>query len=366
MATDRGVAEVKLAWWRDEMRRLCTGSAAHPVTRYLADMPRANAAAFEPLEHCIEAVGAELSGVPLEHAAELGPHADALYGALLRAASRLADDGDESRLAACTGALASADYLARAVHDYGRESRAGRVPFPVEELLAAGIDNADLAAAGTAPRLETYLAEQRRKAAGGFAAALDALPSARGRRCVIWPYWPPWALKYLSAGRNPSSADFRLADLYNAWNAARRGRGRPLSDQRSLLAIEKDLMTERTSNQKRAVPKDFKAPADLLAGRIIMVTGASSGLGRALAIECARAGATVILSGRNPGKLERVYDEIEKLGAPQPAIAPLDLATATAVDYDGLAQIIGTEFGRPRWAGACGRPARRSHAAGTV
>ncbi len=105
-------------------------------------------------------------------------------------------------------------------------------------------------------------------------------------------------------------------------------------------------MTERTSNQKRAVPKDFKAPADLLAGRIIMVTGASSGLGRALAIECARAGATVILSGRNPGKLERVYDEIEKLGAPQPAIAPLDLATATAVDYDGLAQIIGTEFGR--------------------
>ncbi len=222
VATDRGVAEVKLAWWRDEMRRLCTGSAAHPVTRYLADMPRANAAAFEPLEHCIEAVGAELSGVPLEHAAELGPHADALYGALLRAASRLADDGDESRLAACTGALASADYLARAVHDYGRESRAGRVPFPVEELLAAGIDNADLAAAGTAPRLETYLAEQRRKAAGGFAAALDALPSAARPAMRHLAVLASLGLKYLSAGRNPSSADFRLADLYNAWNAARR------------------------------------------------------------------------------------------------------------------------------------------------
>jgi NAD(P)-dependent dehydrogenase (short-subunit alcohol dehydrogenase family) len=94
------------------------------------------------------------------------------------------------------------------------------------------------------------------------------------------------------------------------------------------------------------IPKDFKAASDLLGDRVIMITGASSGLGRALALDCARAGATVILSGRNPGKLERVYDEIEKLGAPQPAMAPLDLATATAVDYDGLAQIIGAEFGK--------------------
>jgi NAD(P)-dependent dehydrogenase (short-subunit alcohol dehydrogenase family) len=106
------------------------------------------------------------------------------------------------------------------------------------------------------------------------------------------------------------------------------------------------MTSQKTSSQKLAFAKDFKPSPDLLADRVIMITGASSGLGRALAIECARAGATVILSGRNPGKLERVYDEIEKSGAPQPAIAPLDLATATAVDYDGLAQIIGTEFGR--------------------
>jgi NAD(P)-dependent dehydrogenase (short-subunit alcohol dehydrogenase family) len=84
----------------------------------------------------------------------------------------------------------------------------------------------------------------------------------------------------------------------------------------------------------------------LLAGRVILVTGASSGLGRALAIECARAGATVILSGRNGAKLERAYDEIESLGAPQPAIAMLDLEKATAIDYDALADTIGAEFGK--------------------
>ena len=94
------------------------------------------------------------------------------------------------------------------------------------------------------------------------------------------------------------------------------------------------------------IPQQFTPAADLLAGRVILITGASSGLGKALAIECARAGAAVILSARNAAKLDRVYDDIEGMGAPQPAIATLDLATATAVDYDNLAKIIDSEFGK--------------------
>ncbi len=94
------------------------------------------------------------------------------------------------------------------------------------------------------------------------------------------------------------------------------------------------------------IPKQFQADPDLLAGRTILITGASGGLGSALARECAKAGASVILCGRNAVKLERVYDEIESMGAPQPAIAMLDLANATAVDYDSLAATIGEEFGR--------------------
>jgi NAD(P)-dependent dehydrogenase (short-subunit alcohol dehydrogenase family) len=94
------------------------------------------------------------------------------------------------------------------------------------------------------------------------------------------------------------------------------------------------------------IPRDFIPDRDLLRGRAILITGAGSGLGRALAIECARAGASVILSGRNSAKLDRVYDEIEALGGPQPAIAALDLAIATAVEYDALARVIGREFGK--------------------
>ncbi len=94
------------------------------------------------------------------------------------------------------------------------------------------------------------------------------------------------------------------------------------------------------------IPKDFVAEAGLLAGRVILITGAAGGLGRALSLGCARAGASVILAGRNLRKLEKLHDEIEAMGAPRPALAMLDMATATAVEYDALADVIEKEFGR--------------------
>jgi NAD(P)-dependent dehydrogenase (short-subunit alcohol dehydrogenase family) len=59
---------------------------------------------------------------------------------------------------------------------------------------------------------------------------------------------------------------------------------------------------------------DYTAPDNLLANRVILVTGAGDGIGRAAAIEYARLGATVILLGRTVEKLETVYDEIEAAG----------------------------------------------------
>lgn len=93
--------------------------------------------------------------------------------------------------------------------------------------------------------------------------------------------------------------------------------------------------------------KTYTYPADLLAGRIILVTGASDGIGRALAVHAAAHGARVILHGRNASKLEKVYDEIEALeGAPRPSIAVMDLAVAGSEAYTSLADSLAEEFGR--------------------
>jgi len=92
--------------------------------------------------------------------------------------------------------------------------------------------------------------------------------------------------------------------------------------------------------------QDYQAPADLLKGRIIMVTGAGSGIGRTAARAYAAHGATVILVGRTVSKLESVYDEIESAGHPKPAIVPLNLEGAAVKEYEELAMTIEDNFDR--------------------
>ena len=62
------------------------------------------------------------------------------------------------------------------------------------------------------------------------------------------------------------------------------------------------------------------AAEDLLHDRIVLLTGAGDGIGRAMAMAYARHGATVVLLGKTVAKLEQVYDEIEAAGGPTPAI----------------------------------------------
>lgn len=89
---------------------------------------------------------------------------------------------------------------------------------------------------------------------------------------------------------------------------------------------------------------DYQAPADLLAGRVILVTGAGDGIGRAAAEAFAAHGASVILLGRTVSKLEAVYDAIVAAGNPEPAIYPMDLRGATEADYEELATRITDEY----------------------
>lgn len=80
--------------------------------------------------------------------------------------------------------------------------------------------------------------------------------------------------------------------------------------------------------------------------KVILVTGASDGIGKATAIECARQGATVIIHGKTQPKLEILYDEIMQAGYPEPVIYPLDFEKMTPDDCATLNESIAKEFGR--------------------
>ncbi len=95
------------------------------------------------------------------------------------------------------------------------------------------------------------------------------------------------------------------------------------------------------------MPADWASADTSLAERVVLITGAAGGLGRAAARACAQAGATVLLADRRARALEPVYDEIAALpGAPQPVLQPVDLQGATPLEYQALAESIERQLGR--------------------
>lgn len=96
----------------------------------------------------------------------------------------------------------------------------------------------------------------------------------------------------------------------------------------------------------QTLPQGWQPIPHLLANRVILVTGAGDGIGRAAARSFAAHGATVILLGKTQGKLEQVYDEIVAEGHPEPIIIPLDLQYLTPDTARELATTLEQETGR--------------------
>ena len=83
-----------------------------------------------------------------------------------------------------------------------------------------------------------------------------------------------------------------------------------------------------------------------LKNKIILVTGANQGIGKAASIKYASLGAKVILLGRDLKSLEKVYDEIIKHKYSEPMISLMDLEKADGNDYQAVYENMMNEFGK--------------------
>ena len=84
------------------------------------------------------------------------------------------------------------------------------------------------------------------------------------------------------------------------------------------------------------VSRDHIFKVGELKDKVILVTGANRGFGLAITMDLSKAGATVIMLGRDLGSLEYAYDAVVDAGYKEPILYPLDLEGATPENYQEL------------------------------
>ena len=92
------------------------------------------------------------------------------------------------------------------------------------------------------------------------------------------------------------------------------------------------------------VPRDHIFKGGELKDKVILVTGANRGFGLAITMSLSKAGATVIMLGRDLGSLEYAYDAVVDAGYNEPILYPLDLEGATPENYQELQDNILDKF----------------------
>ena len=88
------------------------------------------------------------------------------------------------------------------------------------------------------------------------------------------------------------------------------------------------------------------AASGTFTNRVILVTGATGGLGQMACEALAKEGATLLLLARNEKRLDALYDRMIELGAPTPVSIPLDLAAQKDAQFEELAGMIASQLGR--------------------
>lgn len=173
-ATDAGVAQTRLLWWRSELERLFAGTPQHPVTRALApclerfglDQPR--------LQEIIDGMQMDLDQARYATYRDLERYCHRVAGVVGTLAADIF-----GRNAASTRdyaeALGIAFQLTNIVRDVGEDARKGRIYLPVEDLQRFGVPANDLLNARSSPGFLALMRYQTERARAQYRKAYALL-----------------------------------------------------------------------------------------------------------------------------------------------------------------------------------------------
>lgn len=176
-ATDAGVAQTKLDWWRGEVERLFSGAPSHPVTQALAPHTQPFGITRERMQQVIDGMQMDLRQNRYLDFANLKTYCHLVAGVVGELSAGIFGNRDEPTMSYARQ-LGLALQLVNIIRDVGEDARRGRVYLPLDDLQAAGVKVADVVAGHYSDGFASVMRVQAARARSAYRAALASLPAA--------------------------------------------------------------------------------------------------------------------------------------------------------------------------------------------
>ena len=178
---DPGVARTKLAWWRDEVKRIYTGEAQHPVAQALTDVVEDFGITEDLLMTVIDGMAMDLDYNRYPDFDTLKTYCHRVAGVVGLMSARIFGYSDDHTLN-YAAELGLAFQLTNIIRDVGEDARRNRVYLPLDELAAAGIEASQIvhvsAKVQSSDAFRQLMTRQVERAQATYDAAFAKLPAA--------------------------------------------------------------------------------------------------------------------------------------------------------------------------------------------
>jgi phytoene synthase len=177
---DPALAQVKLAWWRDEVARLYAGKPEHPVTRALLEAIGPYHLPEDAFGQIIDGMEMDLGLVRYPDFRELRLYCHRVAGVVGEVAALIFGITDRATLK-YANKLGLAFQLTNIIRDVGEDARRNRIYLPRDELDRFGVAEGDLTASRTSEGFAKLMEFQYQRAIQTYDEALALLPAADRR-----------------------------------------------------------------------------------------------------------------------------------------------------------------------------------------